>query len=132
MRRCSRFSTHRQSHHCQPSHQSINSQIQLQIISPNVELVEVLQNFKMKPNLWFNLPFDAILLLSLASGSVAHGSHKVMNMSLSHADSMNAKPETYFQTVDWNGWMIAHISVMTLSWVFILPVGTFSFSLFHS
>lgn len=69
--------------------------------------------------------FDVLMLLSITSGSVAHGNSKAMNMSSSEASSPHSEPETSFQYGDLNAWMVAHVFVMTISWVFILPTSTY-------
>ncbi|TVY24807.1 putative membrane protein [Lachnellula hyalina] len=38
-------------------------------------------------------------------------------------DTMDAGPQSYFQYGEHSGFLVAHISLMTLGWMFILPVG---------
>lgn len=64
----------------------------------------------------------------------AHGAHEGssddmnMNMNMSHgAGEPKADPQsyppTYFALADYAGLIYAHIAVMVLAWVFVLPVG---------
>jgi hypothetical protein len=73
-----------------------------------------------------------VLLLALASVTVAHGHDEDMEMSASMpemlrptlaASSNVPAPNTYFNYGEHAGLMTAHILLMTISWVFILPIG---------
>lgn len=72
------------------------------------------------------------LLLGLASAVVAHGGDEEMNMKMgnsavvSPAASSSAEgqaPNTYFRYGEHSGILMAHIFLMTIAWVFILPIG---------
>lgn len=69
------------------------------------------------------------LLLPLAD---AHGGDEAMNMDMSMpAPARPVVNETvydpnYFFHPEHRGLMYAHIALMTLAWVFVLPVGEFS------
>lgn len=65
-----------------------------------------------------------IALLGLVTVAAAHGNDEHMNMSAKAPSATpNSKPETYFQYGEHSAWMVAHIFLMTISWVFFLPVG---------
>jgi hypothetical protein len=72
------------------------------------------------------------LLLALASAAVAHDHDDDMEISSSMPDMLRPTlaassdvpaPETYFNYGEHAGFMTAHILLMTISWVFILPIG---------
>ncbi len=72
------------------------------------------------------------VLLGLASVAVAHGHDENMNMDMgepsiarpiiSQAANVTA-PESYFRYGEHSGLMMAHIFLMTIAWVFVLPIG---------
>jgi hypothetical protein len=78
-----------------------------------------------------------VVLLGIISSVVAHGDdeHGDMNMGMdgmstsrptiatSSNDTM-AEPASYFQLKEHTGLMFAHILLMTIGWVFVLPIGT--------
>jgi len=70
----------------------------------------------------------AVLLL-LASRAVAHGHDEAMNMvtpslpTVVSNSTLPTEPESYFQYGEHTGLLAAHILLMTISWVFILPIG---------
>lgn len=75
------------------------------------------------------------LLLGFISSVVAHGSeHEDMNMDMggipisrptiaTATNSTMAGPASYFQLKEHTGLMFAHILLMTIGWVFVLPIG---------
>jgi hypothetical protein len=76
--------------------------------------------------------FAGAVLLGLASVAVAHGHDEDMNMDM--GDPAIARPtitsaanvvapSTYFRYGEHSGLMMAHIVLMTIAWVFILPIG---------
>lgn len=73
------------------------------------------------------------LLLSLAA---AHGHDEDMNMDMSMSEPMRPTiasslepadpiPPNYFTHPEHRGLLFAHIALMTIAWVFVLPVGEF-------
>jgi len=86
----------------------------------------------MQPPSAKSVTFFGAVLLGLASIAVAHGHDEDMNMNMG-MPSM-AKPaitsgangtvvETYFHHTEHSGLLAAHIFLMTVAWVFILPIG---------
>jgi hypothetical protein len=70
----------------------------------------------------------SVLLVGLASIVSAHGHDDRTNMNMGEtpaamADQDAAGPQTYFHHGEYAGFMTAHIILMTVSWVFMLPVG---------
>lgn len=73
---------------------------------------------------------SAVLLLGLAAQAIAHGGDHhgeapAMDMNMG-ADDGAEKPDyppSYFDHPDHKAFVYAHIVLMTLSWVFALPVG---------
>lgn len=76
--------------------------------------------------------FAGAVLLGLASIAVAHGHDEDMNMDM--GDSSIARPtitsaanvvapSSYFRYGEHSGLMIAHIFLMVIAWVFVLPIG---------
>jgi hypothetical protein len=74
-----------------------------------------------------------ILLLELLPLAIAHG-HGDGDMAMEMGESSNSRPtippqaamdgpQSYFQYGDRSGLMLAHIVLMTLAWVFVLPIG---------
>lgn len=76
------------------------------------------------------------LLWGLASVANAHGHAKGGNMEMGGSEVSRpvlatatsypetiSDPQTYFQYGEHTGVMVAHIVLMTLAWVFILPIG---------
>jgi len=83
------------------------------------------------PLLKFAAP-AGVILLGLASVAAAHGHDGEMNMDMSEpgpsqpanlAASDVAAPATYFQYGEHSGLLAAHIVLMTIGWVFVLPIG---------
>ena len=79
-----------------------------------------------------------VALLSLLPTAVAHGHHENMNtnmeggsqpvpaLSLPTLLEVVEPHGSYFQHGEHSGLMVAHIVLMTLGWVFILPIGGLS------
>lgn len=78
--------------------------------------------------------FAATVLLGLASVAAAHGSDEDVAMDMggssiapptisSTADVAVAVPATYFRHGEHGSLMTSHIFLMTIAWVFILPIG---------
>jgi len=76
--------------------------------------------------------FTSAILLGLTSVAVAHGHDEDMNMnmgesSITHPTMTSGAnvtlPETYFRYGEHSGLLAAHIFLMTIAWVFILPIG---------
>lgn len=73
----------------------------------------------------------AVLLLALARTTVAHGNEEVsgtMNMAVEVPVSLNSTssswdPQSYSQLGEHTIMIVAHIVLMTVAWVFILPIG---------
>lgn len=64
-------------------------------------------------------------LLGLLSVVAAHGHDEHINVTAEvTSPASDAAPESYFQYGQYSTWILAHIAIMTLAWVFILPVGT--------
>ena len=76
-----------------------------------------------------------ITLLSFLPKAIAHGHDDTMNPNLdgaAHTSAAASLPtsigateslDSYFQYGEHSGFMFAHIVLMTLGWVFLLPVG---------
>ena len=76
--------------------------------------------------------FSGAVLLGLASVAVAHGHDEDMNMNMggpsvaqpTTASGANVTfAETYFRHGEHSGLLGAHIFLMTIAWIFILPIG---------
>lgn len=56
----------------------------------------------------------------------AMGAPKTLHLSLplssTSMNSFNAAPQSYFTWPDFEGPMLAHIVLMTVAWVFVLPI----------
>ena len=78
----------------------------------------------------------AAILLGFISSAVAHGhdENEDMNMDMGGmpisrptipiaTDAAMAEPASYFQLTEHTGLMFAHILLMTIGWVFVLPIG---------
>jgi hypothetical protein len=64
-------------------------------------------------------------LLGLLSVVVAHGHDEKISVAVeATSPTSDAAPESYFQYGEHSTWIFAHILIMTLAWVFVLPVGT--------
>lgn len=72
------------------------------------------------------------VLLGLASVAVAHGHDEHMDMNMGEppiarpviTSAANVTvPETYFRYGEHSGLMMVHIFLMTIAWVFVLPIG---------
>jgi len=61
------------------------------------------------------------------SEAQAMGAPKTLHLSLplssTSMNSFNAAPQSYFTWPDFEGPMLAHIVLMTVAWVFVLPIG---------
>lgn len=77
---------------------------------------------------------SVVLLLGLALVAGAHGHEGDMKMDIgdpsvsrptlaSMPSTMDAGAQSYFQYGEHPGLLVAHILLMTLAWMFILPVG---------
>jgi hypothetical protein len=73
----------------------------------------------------------SVVLLGLASIAVAHGHDEDMGMNMASTEASRptlstvASPETYFNYGEHSGLMMAHIVIMTVCWIFVLPIGMF-------
>jgi hypothetical protein len=76
--------------------------------------------------------FTSAVLLGLASVAVAHGHDEDMNMNMGEPSIARPTitsganvtlPETYFRYGEHSGFLAAHIFLMTIAWVFVLPIG---------
>lgn len=72
------------------------------------------------------------VLLGLASVAEAHGHDEDISMDMGEPTmsrptiaqaSGSSKPQTYFQFGEHSGLIMAHILLMAISWVFVLPIG---------
>jgi hypothetical protein len=73
-----------------------------------------------------------VVLLGFASAASAHGHDGDMNMEMGEpsrptiattSDAPDAGPQSYFQYGEHSGLLMAHILLMILGWMFILPIG---------
>jgi hypothetical protein len=76
-----------------------------------------------------------VVLLGFTSSVVAHGheEHEGMNMDMGGTSNSSpvatatngamAEPASYFQLTEHTALMFAHILLMTIGWVFVLPIG---------
>ena len=80
-----------------------------------------------------NRTLTSIALFGLLSVASAHGHDGDMKMDMGHsspeptATSGSSQPASYFQYGEHSGWIMAHIILMTIAWVFILPIGSCCF-----
>lgn len=79
----------------------------------------------MKPRL---LSVVATTILGLFQVALAHGDDDMnMNLGMGSADlpkpDPDSYPPTYFALIDHAGVIYAHIGIMVLAWVFVLPAG---------
>jgi len=74
----------------------------------------------------------AAVLLGLASVAVAHGHDEDMGMNMGEPSIARPTinpganvtvPETYFRHGEHSGLLTAHIFLMSIAWIFILPIG---------
>ena len=77
------------------------------------------------------------ILLGFVSSAVAHGHDENQDMNIEMggmpksrptmppANGTMAEPASYFQLTEHTGLMFAHILLMTIGWVFVLPIGMF-------
>ncbi|RDW67894.1 integral membrane protein-3 [Coleophoma cylindrospora] len=86
----------------------------------------------MKPSIRVSPAFAAIALLALAAVARSHEDPaaspeaETMAMSMgasSPAPATGAEPTHYYQLQKYSSLMLAHILLMTIGWVFVLPVG---------
>lgn len=80
------------------------------------------------------------VLLDLASVALAHGHDEdaamdvSSGMTLTEAHISNSSVlglPSYFRHNENSGLVLAHIVLMSIAWVFVLPLGTLCLSLFH-
>ena len=68
-----------------------------------------------------------LLLVGLAAVALAHGDEATEAMDMDSGEQQkpgpNSYPPTYFALRDHAGVMYAHIAIMVISWVFVLPTG---------
>jgi hypothetical protein len=73
-----------------------------------------------------------VALLGFASITDAHGDDGDMNMEMGEpsrptiattSGALDAGPQSYFQYGEHSGLLVAHILLMILGWMFILPIG---------
>ncbi|KAF4453746.1 hypothetical protein F53441_3639 [Fusarium austroafricanum] len=80
---------------------------------------------------------SSALLLVVLPVVVAHGGGESMDMGMGHGTNTTQRlkdqhyPDTYFAHTEHTGVIYTHIALMTLSWVFILPIAVM-FSLVNS
>ncbi|KAI9743291.1 MAG: hypothetical protein M1818_003137 [Claussenomyces sp. TS43310] len=72
--------------------------------------------------------FGSVLVLSLVSVASGHGSDAEMEMDHAKAafnstDPLNMGPPSYFRHDEHSGLMVAHIILMSIGWIFVLPLG---------
>jgi hypothetical protein len=88
----------------------------------------------MRPPSQTSVILASAVLLGLATAAVAHGHDENMNMDMGEAsmarptlatvvNGTNAAPESYFRYGEHAGLMAAHILLMTVAWIFVLPIG---------
>jgi len=89
----------------------------------------------MPQNLCWLITTTAIALLSNLPTAIAHGHDENTSMDMdgaAHTSPAFSSPTSigvtkplgsYFQYGEHSGLMVAHILLMTLGWVFVLPVG---------
>jgi len=87
----------------------------------------------MQPNPIFLKTLIGVSLLSFLPAAIAHGQDADMTMEMgqpsrpiisSTTGSEVAEPLSYFQYTEHTGLMFAHILLMVVAWVFVLPIGT--------
>jgi hypothetical protein len=78
------------------------------------------------------------VLLDLASVALAHGHDEDASMEMSSGmnvsevarphifNSTEMGPPSYFRHPEYSGLMVAHIVLMSIAWIFVLPLGTLS------
>lgn len=75
-----------------------------------------------------------VILLGFASIASAHGNDGDTRMEMSEpaasrpvvatiSSTTVAGPQSYFQYGEHNSFLVAHILLMTIGWIFILPIG---------
>ena len=79
--------------------------------------------------------FAGVAVLGLLPSVIAHGHDEDMDMSMVRPTMSNltevspvAVPMSYFRYSENSALLIAHISLMTISWVFVLPIGELPFT----
>lgn len=86
----------------------------------------------MRPPSPKSVTFASAVLLGLVSIAVAHGHDEDMNMKMGEPSIARPTitsganvtiPETYFRYGEHSGLLAAHIFLMTIAWIFILPMG---------
>jgi Domain of unknown function (DUF2427) len=90
----------------------------------------------MHPPLRKSVILAGVVLLGFISSVVAHGhdENEDMDMDMGGMSSTRptipassngamAEPASYFQLREHTGLMFAHILLMTIGWVFVLPIG---------
>ena len=66
---------------------------------------------------------SALIALALPTVLAHGGGHEGVTGEADTPKDESEYPPTYFSLADHAGLMYAHIGLMTLAWVFILPVG---------
>lgn len=72
-----------------------------------------------------------VALLGLLPLAIAHGHDEAMDMTTerptisTESDSAVADPRSYFRYGEHSSLMVGHILLMTIGWVFVLPIGEF-------
>jgi hypothetical protein len=73
-----------------------------------------------------------VVLIGLVSVAVAHGEDEDMSMDMGMGRpeitkpmdaTVTAVPNTYFNYGEHTGLLLAHVLLMTIGWVFVLPIG---------
>jgi len=93
----------------------------------------------MQPIFRNSVTFAGVVLLGLLPLAVAHGHDGDMAMDMNigkgepsivrptipsePSNLANTEPLSYFQYGEHSGLMFAHILLMTIGWVFVLPIG---------
>jgi hypothetical protein len=70
-------------------------------------------------------------LVWACSAVMAHGGEESMDMGMAKEPpkpDFDSYPPTYFALADHAGLIYAHIAVMVISWVFLLPIGKYTFA----
>jgi hypothetical protein len=89
---------------------------------------------------WSKVPtLVGIILLGLLSFTAAHGNDEDMDMNMAIpvasrptlvASANATAPATYFNYGEKSGLMLMHILLMTIAWIFILPISVYYLDMF--
>lgn len=77
----------------------------------------------------FSATLVGVALLALLPLALAHGDEMDMDMNMdatapvATSEASGDAPLNYFRLTEHSGLMLAHIVIMTISWVFVLPIG---------